>query len=122
MLPFFEIIPGILRLHNSYRHDLKIYASDEGRCIKTAAAFCKGFLNLEGELTPIAVSMVRKDELSQELLDFRAHDLEFLNEIKKELHEMLNRNEPLKTTFCEKHGEKAYSDIIEKTIDEISKF
>lgn len=112
---------GILRLHNSYRHDLKIYASDEGRCIKTAAAFCKGFLNLEGELTPIAVSMVRKDELSQELLDFRAHDLEFLNEIKKELHEMLNKNQTLKTTFIEKHGEKVYSDIIEKIITDISK-
>ena len=113
---------GILRLHNSYRHDLKIYASDEGRCIKTAAAFCKGFLNLEGELTPIAVSMVRKDELSQELLDFRAHDLEFLNEVKKELAEMLNRPENLKVTFCEKHGEKVYSEILEKIINEISNF
>ena len=111
---------GILRLHNSYRHDLKIYASDEGRCIKTAAAFCKGFLNLEGELTPIAVSMVRKDELSQELLDFRAHDLEFLNEIKKELADMLNRPENLMMSFCEKHGEKVYCEIVENIIKEIS--
>lgn len=30
------------------RHDLKIYSSDEGRCMITAAAFVKGFLNLEG--------------------------------------------------------------------------
>lgn len=112
---------GILRLHNSYRHDLKIYASDEGRCIKTAAAFCKGFLNLEGELTPIAVSMVRNSELSQELLDFRAHDLEFLNEIKKELAEMLNKPENLMMSFCEKHGEKVYSEILAMIIQEISK-
>ena len=35
-----------LSLHSSYRHDLKTYSSDEGRCIKTAAAFLKGFLNI----------------------------------------------------------------------------
>ena len=112
---------GILRLHNSYRHDLKIYASDEGRCIKTAAAFCKGFLNLEGELTPIAVSMVRKDELSQQLLDFRAHDLEFLNEIKKELAEMLNKPQNLMMSFCEKYEKKVLSEIVEEIINKISK-
>ena len=33
---------GVLRLHASYRHDLKIEASDEGRVMKTAAAFTKG--------------------------------------------------------------------------------
>ena len=33
---------GVLRLHASYRHDLKIKASDEGRVMKTAAAFTKG--------------------------------------------------------------------------------
>lgn len=32
---------GLLRLHSSYRHDLKIYASDEGRVQMTAAAFAK---------------------------------------------------------------------------------
>lgn len=32
---------GILRLHSTYRHDLKIYASDEGRVQMTAAAFAK---------------------------------------------------------------------------------
>ena len=44
---------GLLRLHSTYRHDLKIYASDEGRVQMTAAAFAKGLLALEGELTPI---------------------------------------------------------------------
>ena len=32
---------GLLRLHSTYRHDLKIYASDEGRVQMTAAAFAK---------------------------------------------------------------------------------
>ena len=44
---------GLLRLHSTYRHDLKIYASDEGRVQMTAAAFAKGLLALEGELTPV---------------------------------------------------------------------
>ena len=35
---------GLLRLHSTYRHDLKCYTSDEGRCQKTAAAFLKGLL------------------------------------------------------------------------------
>ena len=33
---------GVLRLHSTYRHDLKIYSSDEGRVQMTAAAFTKG--------------------------------------------------------------------------------
>jgi inositol hexakisphosphate/diphosphoinositol-pentakisphosphate kinase len=32
---------GFLRLHSTYRHDLKIYAADEGRVQTTAAAFLK---------------------------------------------------------------------------------
>ena len=32
---------GLLRLHSTYRHDLKIYSSDEGRVKMTAAAFAK---------------------------------------------------------------------------------
>lgn len=50
---------GLLRLHSTFRHDLKIYASDEGRVQMTAAAFAKGLLALEGELTPILVQMVK---------------------------------------------------------------
>ena len=34
---------GLLRLHSTYRHDLKCYSSDEGRCLKTAAGFLKVF-------------------------------------------------------------------------------
>lgn len=51
---------GLLRLHSTFRHDLKIYASDEGRVQMTAAAFAKGLLALEGELTPILVQMVKR--------------------------------------------------------------
>lgn len=39
-----------------------MYASDEGRVQMTAAAFAKGFLDLEGELTPILVSLVQKNK------------------------------------------------------------
>lgn len=35
---------GFLRLHSTYRHDLKIYSSDEGRVQMTAAAFAKVYL------------------------------------------------------------------------------
>ncbi|CAN0345347.1 unnamed protein product, partial [Ectocarpus fasciculatus] len=52
---------GLLRLHSTFRHDLKIKTSDEGRVMKTAAAFAKGFLELEGDLTPIIVSLVSKE-------------------------------------------------------------
>ena len=60
---------GLLRLHSTFRHDLKIYSSDEGRVQVTAASFIKAFLNLEGELTPILVSLVRKGKFASEMLD-----------------------------------------------------
>ncbi|KAJ0397477.1 hypothetical protein P43SY_006161 [Pythium insidiosum] len=44
---------GLIRLHSTYRHDLKIYTSDEGRVQKTAASFAKGLLELEGDIIPI---------------------------------------------------------------------
>ncbi len=50
---------GLLRLHSSFRHDLKVYSSDEGRVQMTAAAFSKGLLDLDGKLTPILASLVR---------------------------------------------------------------
>ena len=58
------IADGLLRLHSTYRHDLKIYSSDEGRVQITAAAFAKGLLDLEtqdDQLTPILASLVNKD-------------------------------------------------------------
>ena len=53
---------GVLRLHATYRHDLKVKASDEGRVMKTAAAFAKGLLDLEGQLTPILTSLVTVED------------------------------------------------------------
>jgi len=52
-------------MHSSYRHDLKTYSSDESRCLKTAAAFLKGYLDLEGDLAPIINSMVQRDKKAQ---------------------------------------------------------
>ena len=50
---------GLLRLHSTYRHDLKIWSSDEGRVQMSAAAFAKGLLDLEGtSLAPILASLV----------------------------------------------------------------
>lgn len=60
---------GFLRLHSTYRHDLKIKASDEGRVMKTAAAFTKGLLELEGQLTPILASLVTVEEKNRQMLD-----------------------------------------------------
>lgn len=84
---------GLLRLHSSYRHDLKIYSSDEGRVRTTAAAFAKGFLNLEAEhLTPIMVSLVRCHAQSTLMLDDATEASYLLADIKKRLHKLLNRN------------------------------
>ena len=60
---------GVLRLHATYRHDLKIKASDEGRVMKTAAAFTKGLLELEGQLTPILASLVTVEDKNRQMLD-----------------------------------------------------
>ncbi len=73
---------GLLRLHSTYRHDLKCYSSDEGRCQKTSAAFLKGLLQLEGALAPILVIMVRKDEAAIKMLDDCSEAEEMLNKIK----------------------------------------
>ncbi|CEF63679.1 Inositol hexakisphosphate and diphosphoinositol-pentakisphosphate kinase [Strongyloides ratti] len=82
---------GFLRLHSTYRHDLKIYASDEGRVQSTAAAFAKGLLALEGELTPIMMQMVKSSNTDGLLNDdFNAR--EFQNELKAYLHSILQVN------------------------------
>ncbi|ORM39455.1 Inositol hexakisphosphate and diphosphoinositol-pentakisphosphate kinase [Babesia sp. Xinjiang] len=60
---------GLVRLHSTYRHDFKIFTSIEGRCQLTSAAFTKGMLDLEGELTPILVAMTIRDKKAQTLLD-----------------------------------------------------
>ncbi|KAM4596329.1 inositol hexakisphosphate and diphosphoinositol-pentakisphosphate kinase 2 isoform 2-T2 [Fundulus diaphanus] len=82
---------GLLRLHSTYRHDLKIYASDEGRVQMTAAAFAKGLLALEGELTPILVQMVKSANMNG-LLDSDSDSLSSCqHRVKARLHEILQR-------------------------------
>ena len=84
-----------LRLHSTYRHDLKIYSSDEGRVQITAAAFAKGLLALEthkGELTPILASLVTKDA---KLLDFVTHEVEAeILHAKNKLYRMMTKGDP----------------------------
>ncbi|XP_048875326.1 inositol hexakisphosphate and diphosphoinositol-pentakisphosphate kinase 2 isoform X9 [Brienomyrus brachyistius] len=83
---------GLLRLHSTYRHDLKIYASDEGRVQMTAAAFAKGLLALEGELTPILVQMVKSANMNG-LLDSDSDSLSSCQQrVKARLHEILQRD------------------------------
>ena len=60
---------SLLRLHSSFQHDFKIYSSQEGRCQLTAAAFTKGFLDLDGDLPPILISLVTSDTFANQLLD-----------------------------------------------------
>uniref|UniRef100_A0A7G3A9Y2 Inositol hexakisphosphate and diphosphoinositol-pentakisphosphate kinase n=1 Tax=Lutzomyia longipalpis TaxID=7200 RepID=A0A7G3A9Y2_LUTLO len=79
---------GLLRLHSTFRHDLKIYASDEGRVQMTAAAFAKGLLALEGELTPILVQMV-KSANTNGLLDNDCDSSKYQNMAKNRLHELM---------------------------------
>ncbi|XP_029903611.1 inositol hexakisphosphate and diphosphoinositol-pentakisphosphate kinase 2 isoform X4 [Myripristis murdjan] len=84
---------GLLRLHSTYRHDLKIYASDEGRVQMTAAAFAKGLLALEGELTPILVQMVKSANMNG-LLDSDSDSLSSCqHRVKARLHEIMQKDE-----------------------------
>ncbi|CAD8165624.1 unnamed protein product [Paramecium pentaurelia] len=86
---------GLLRLHSTYRHDLKTFSSDEGRCQYTAAAFLKGLLGYEGEVTPILATMVQKNEVAQELLDCNNLEIEEEVEIKNILQKMLTSDEDM---------------------------
>uniref|UniRef100_A0A8W8JB79 Inositol hexakisphosphate and diphosphoinositol-pentakisphosphate kinase n=1 Tax=Magallana gigas TaxID=29159 RepID=A0A8W8JB79_MAGGI len=82
---------GFLRLHSTFRHDLKIYASDEGRVQMTAAAFTKGLLALEGELPPILVQMV-KSANTNGLLDKQGETSKYQQVVKERLTHMLNED------------------------------
>ncbi|KAG6925195.1 diphosphoinositol pentakisphosphate kinase 1 [Chelydra serpentina] len=93
---------GLLRLHSTYRHDLKIYASDEGRVQMTAAAFAKGLLALEGELTPILVQMVKSANMNG-LLDSDSDSLSSCqHRVKARLHEIMQKD----AKFCEEDYKK----------------
>ncbi|EQC28973.1 hypothetical protein SDRG_13310 [Saprolegnia diclina VS20] len=85
---------GLLRLHSTFRHDLKIFTSDEGRVQMTAAAFAKGFLELEGDLTPILVSLVTTlDKDANKMLDHsgQADANEEIEKTKANMRKLLHR-------------------------------
>lgn len=93
---------GILRLHSTYRHDLKVYSSDEGRCMKTGAAFLQGLLQLDGSIIPIIFSMIRKDDAVLNILDDSNQEVtKYKKQIKKDLSEMLHFNGSLLDKFKE---------------------
>ncbi|MGH0185161.1 UNVERIFIED_CONTAM: hypothetical protein FKN15_017170 [Acipenser sinensis] len=103
---------GLLRLHSTYRHDLKIYASDEGRVQMTAAAFAKGLLALEGELTPILVQMVKSANMNG-LLDSDSDSLSSCQQrVKTRLHEFFQRDRDFTTEDYEKLSPTASISLI----------
>lgn len=69
MYPASDDGAGLLRLHATFRHDLKIRTSDEGRVMKTGAAFTKGLLELEGDISPILVSLIHRGRSDVHMLD-----------------------------------------------------
>lgn len=113
---------GLLRLHSTYRHDLKIYSSQEGRCQKTAAAFCKGLLELEGDLRPIAVSMVRKDEMAQEMLEFeKVQESHTIHDLKDRLPTLLHSDEELYDLIKQIIGEENMDSKTRKILKDVGK-
>ncbi|BAU01196.1 hypothetical protein VIGAN_11037900 [Vigna angularis var. angularis] len=92
---------GLLRLHSTYRHDLKIYSSDEGRVQMSAAAFAKGLLDLEGQLTPILVSLVSKDSSMLDGLENASFEMD---EAKARLNEIITS----KATTSDSNGSSEF--------------
>ena len=91
---------GLIRLHNTYRHDLKCYSADEGRCLKTAANFLAGLLQIEGNIIPIITSMVTSDEKNNKLLDVSSDEIhELKKKIKSQMSECLNYDGNIKDKF-----------------------
>lgn len=97
----------LLRLHNTYRHDLKCYSSEEGRCLKTAAAFLQGLLQLEGHLIPIISSMVRRDDNVNQLLDVNCSEVESVRKsVKHKLNSFCNFKGDLKEKYKSEVGDE----------------
>eukprot|EP00939_MAST-03C_sp_MAST-3C-sp1_P004136 g4136.t1 len=108
---------GLLRLHSTFRHDLKIYSSDEGRCLMTAAAFAKDFLDLEGELPPILTSLVRTAPNMLNKIPDAAR--ETLNEIKTKVHANLSKSTSVGDDFVSAVAPTKDRELVE-SIEELS--
>ena len=104
---------GILRLHSTYRHDLKCYSAEEGRCLKTAASFLKGLLQFNEPITPIITSMVSKDENISNALDVTNQQIpEVKGNIKHEISDCLNYNGKISYKFNQMFSKDSiYPDI-----------
>ena len=114
---------GLLRLHSTYRHDLKCYSSEEGRCLMTAASFLQGLLQLDGPIIPIISSMVRKDDDTAKILDVTSSQIPEVKEvIKKEISQCLNYNGDIRSKFQEMFSKNdIYRDFqCENSQDEIN--
>eukprot|EP01105_Mastigella_eilhardi_P001210 TRINITY_DN1149_c0_g1_i1.p1 TRINITY_DN1149_c0_g1~~TRINITY_DN1149_c0_g1_i1.p1 ORF type:complete len:826 (-),score=234.40 TRINITY_DN1149_c0_g1_i1:59-2536(-) len=85
---------SMLSLHSTYIHDLKIYASDEGRVQTTAAYFARSFLDLDEEtdIKPILFALVWRDARSNMLLEHSVADSERMKKVKTQLVDILNCN------------------------------
>ena len=105
---------GILRLHSTYRHDLKCYSAEEGRCLKTAASFLKGLLQFNEPITPIITSMVSKDENISNALDITNEQIpEVKGNIKHEISDCLNFNGNISEKFNQMFNKDSiYPDIV----------
>lgn len=77
----------------------------------TAAAFCKGYLGLTGPLTPILVSLVRKDEKVQKWLDIQhGFDHSIMNQEQTIIDELLHSPGSLYDSFAQRLGVGFMSD------------
>lgn len=109
---------GLLRLHSTYRHDLKCYTSDEGRCQKTAAAFLKGLLFLEGALAPVLAIMVRNDEKVQMMLNDSSEADKLLANVKGQINQLFNAKIPIYQQYKEMFKEEP-ANRVRKYFEEI---
>ncbi|KEG03045.1 acid phosphatase, putative [Plasmodium vinckei vinckei] len=112
---------GLLRLHSTFRHDFKIFTSDEGRCQITSAAFTKGFLDLDGELTPILVAMVIRNSKAHSLLDDNSPSIERTN-CKTYIDNVLNEDKNIDDELLKKLTCGKYSRGFRESLKKISNF
>ena len=81
----------MLSLHSSFAHDVKFYASDEGRVQMTAAVFARSFLELdEEEIIPILYALVWNDKRANMLLEHSSSDSTAMMAAKRQLAVILN--------------------------------
>jgi inositol hexakisphosphate/diphosphoinositol-pentakisphosphate kinase len=87
----YSMASGMLSLHSSFAHDVKFYASDEGRVQMTAAVFARAFLELdEEELIPILYALVWNDHRANMLLEHSCSDSTAMMGAKRQLAAIMN--------------------------------